>query len=206
MRQTSHDVVALGLVLSAIVGMSRASELVLVTCGSSIKLQHDHTKGLLHSHDISYGSGSGQQSVTGSFEANDANSFWIVKAPNHGESCEQGTPLKKGSVVRLQHSSTRRWLHSHHFSSPITNNQEVSAFGGNEQSDRGDVWAVQWEKGPAQWQKDQKVSLKHVATGVFLASHDKKYGRPIAGQQEVCGKMKVDTWTATEGVYFPQRT
>jgi hypothetical protein len=54
-----------------------------VTCGSSIKLQHDHTKGLLHSHDISYGSGSGQQSVTGSFEANDANSFWIVKAPNH---------------------------------------------------------------------------------------------------------------------------
>ena len=54
--------------------------------------------------------------------------------------------------------------------------------------------------------KHLQVSFKHVATGIFLASHDRKYGRPIAGQQEVCGKMKLDTWTATEGVYFPQRT
>ena len=50
-----------------------------VTCGSLIKLQHEGTKGLLHSHEIAYGSGSGQQSVTGSFESDDANSMWIVR-------------------------------------------------------------------------------------------------------------------------------
>ena len=33
----------------------------------------------LHSHDIKYGSGSGQQSVTGSELKEDANSLWTVK-------------------------------------------------------------------------------------------------------------------------------
>jgi dolichyl-phosphate-mannose--protein O-mannosyl transferase len=33
--------------------------------------------------------------------------------------------VKYGSQVRLQHLATRRWLHSHHFSSPLTGNQEV---------------------------------------------------------------------------------
>lgn len=50
-----------------------------VTCGSMLKLQHDQTKSLLHSHDIPYRSGSGQQSVTTNFETNDANSMWTVK-------------------------------------------------------------------------------------------------------------------------------
>ena len=30
-----------------------------------------------------------------------------------------------GQALRLQHVTTRRWLHSHHFSSPLTNKQEV---------------------------------------------------------------------------------
>ena len=49
-----------------------------VTCGSTIKLQHSGTKARLHSHDIAYGSGSGQQSVTGFPETTDANSYWQV--------------------------------------------------------------------------------------------------------------------------------
>ena len=35
-----------------------------VTCGSAIKLVHEETNYELHSHDINYGSGSRQQSVT----------------------------------------------------------------------------------------------------------------------------------------------
>ena len=34
---------------------------------------------------------------------------------------------------------------------------QVSAFGGEEQSDEGDVWTVQWDKGATAWQRDQKV-------------------------------------------------
>ena len=39
--------------------------------------------------------------------------------------CPQGTPIKRGQEVRLQHMGTRRWLHSHNFISPLSNNQEV---------------------------------------------------------------------------------
>lgn len=47
-----------------------------VTCGSVIKLENDSKpKVRLHSHDIKYGSGSGQQSVTAQ-ENQDTNSYW----------------------------------------------------------------------------------------------------------------------------------
>lgn len=46
-----------------------------------IKLAHFGTKYLLHSHEIAYGSGSGQQSVTGYPTGDDANSLWIVRGP-----------------------------------------------------------------------------------------------------------------------------
>lgn len=36
-----------------------------VTCGSVVKLVNQAHKVRLHSHDVKYGSGSGQQSVTG---------------------------------------------------------------------------------------------------------------------------------------------
>ncbi|ONK60439.1 uncharacterized protein A4U43_C08F18470, partial [Asparagus officinalis] len=49
---------------------------VEVTYGSLIKLMHEKTKFRLHSHDVPYGSGSGQQSVTGFPDVDDANSYW----------------------------------------------------------------------------------------------------------------------------------
>jgi hypothetical protein len=42
-----------------------------------IKLMHEKTKHRLHSHDVPYGSGSGQQSVTGFPEGDDSNSYWV---------------------------------------------------------------------------------------------------------------------------------
>ena len=50
--------------------------------------------------------------------------------------------VKCGSTVRLLHLSTRRNLHSHLFTSPLSNNQEVSAFGENGDGDEGDLWTV----------------------------------------------------------------
>ena len=55
-----------------------------VTCGSTVKVQHTATGHLLHSHDITYGSGSGQQSITGFPGGDDANSYWIVRGPEVG--------------------------------------------------------------------------------------------------------------------------
>lgn len=34
---------------------------------------------------------------------------------------------------------------------------QVSAFGGDDQSDYGDVWQVEWTQAGSAWQRDQKV-------------------------------------------------
>jgi dolichyl-phosphate-mannose--protein O-mannosyl transferase len=43
----------------------------------------------LHSHDVKYGSGSGQQSVTGTEVQEDVNSHWVVKGAT-GKFCDRG--------------------------------------------------------------------------------------------------------------------
>lgn len=37
----------------------------------------------------------------------------------------QGQPIHSGDQIRLQHGTSGRWLHSHEFKSPLSNNQEV---------------------------------------------------------------------------------
>lgn len=183
------------------------AEDIMVTCGSVVKLKHVATGYDLHSHEISYGSGSGQQSVTGFQDTSDANSLWVVTGAQEAE-CVQGTPIKSGTSVRMQHVATRRWLHSHHFPSPLSQNLEVSAFGNDKESDHLDNWEVQFSG--SHWLQDQKVKLKHGETGGFLScSADRRFGRPIGGQLEICGKKKAgrtEEWTATEGIFFPERT
>ena len=51
-----------------------------MTCGTVLKLKHTTNAAQLHSHEIAYGSGSGQQSVTGNPSQDDAGSYWVVQA------------------------------------------------------------------------------------------------------------------------------
>ncbi|KAI4379870.1 hypothetical protein MLD38_006113 [Melastoma candidum] len=95
-----------------------ASEGVEITYGSVLKLMHEKTRFRLHSHDVPYGSGSGQQSVTGFPGVDDSNSYWIVR-PQPGTSAKQGDPITSGTIIRLQHMRTRKWLHSHLHASPF---------------------------------------------------------------------------------------
>lgn len=48
-----------------------------------------------------------------------------TRAPLQDAPCKPGSPIKKKQRLRLQHSATRRWLHSHQFQSPLSGNQEV---------------------------------------------------------------------------------
>jgi len=50
----------------------------------------------------------------------------IVK-PEPDTSAKQGDAIKSGTIIRLQHMRTRKWLHSHLHSSPITGNMEVTS-------------------------------------------------------------------------------
>ncbi|XP_016363109.1 stromal cell-derived factor 2-like protein 1 [Sinocyclocheilus anshuiensis] len=173
-----------------------------VTCGSVVKLLNTRHSVRLHSHDVKYGSGSGQQSVTGVDSADDANSYWRIRG-KPDKVCQRGEPIRCGQAIRITHMKTGRNLHSHHFSSPLSNHQEVSAFGENGEGDDLDVWAVQC--GETYWERDDAVRIKHVATEVFLSVTGEQYGQPIRGQREVHGMPSPNQhnyWKVMEGVFI----
>lgn len=173
-----------------------------VTCGSVVKLMNTRHSVRLHSHDVKYGSGSGQQSVTGVDSADDANSYWRIRG-KPDKVCQRGEPIRCGEAIRITHMKTGRNLHSHHFSSPLSNHQEVSAFGENGEGDDLDVWAVQC--GETYWERDDAVRIKHVGTEVFLSVTGEQYGQPIRGQREVHGMPSPNQhnyWKVMEGVFI----
>ncbi|KAJ3195418.1 hypothetical protein HK101_000260 [Irineochytrium annulatum] len=172
------------LVASVVADAIIEPEFEKVTCGSAVKLVHSASGFRLHSHSISYGSGSGQQSVTGFAGADDPNSLFTVVGPLT-ENCIRGRPIKCNAVVRLEHSSTRKFLHSHLHQSPLSSNQEVSAY---EFSDVGDHWKVICtEKKEKYWKREQKVRFQHVETSKYLSSNTKyQFRNPIPGQLEIC--------------------
>jgi dolichyl-phosphate-mannose--protein O-mannosyl transferase len=172
-----------------------------VTCGSVVRLVNSNYMSKLHSDDIKYGSGSGQQSVTGTDDEVDANSYWQVKGSSDSI-CNRGEAISCGSTIRLGHLATSKNLHSHLFPSPLTGNQEVSAFGENGEGDTGDNWVVACNS--EYWERGVNFRLKHQDTEKWLSISGRTYGRPISGQMEVIGSKYQDAssfWKTTEGVY-----
>ncbi|KAJ0401825.1 hypothetical protein P43SY_006380 [Pythium insidiosum] len=194
-----------------------------VTCGSSIKLVHEPSRHRLHSHEIAYGSGSGQQSVTAHGARNDPNSYWLVKEADSEPACALGTKIACGATIRLEHAPTRRNLHTHSFRAPLSSQQqEVSAFGVAGEGDAGDNWVVECEErqqcsaidkceDDGMWKRGELVRLRSVATGRYLlTSHRARFDDsncprcPINGQQEVSTTAQKDEqtlWFASEGIY-----
>merc|ERR1711953_1603792 len=175
-----------------------------VTCGSVLKLVNKAYTVRLHSHEVTYGSGSGQQSVTGFRGETDSNSYWWLK----GADCNRGESVKCGEKIILTHINTMKNLHSHNFRAPLSKNQEVSAFGSDGAGDDMDYWTVVC---PYQtWRRDGYVKLKHVGTQKYLSMSGQQYNRPISGQMEVVaqsGSGGATDWGAAEGVYVsPQQT
>lgn len=101
------------------------------------------------------------------------------------------------------HLNTRRNLHTHHFSSPLSGAQEVSAYGEDAVGDEGDNWVVSCSD--TYWQRDERVRFRHVATDGYLFVSTQQYGRPIAGQREVAAtsqpNMDASYWKAMEGIF-----
>ncbi|KAH0511474.1 Stromal cell-derived factor 2 [Microtus ochrogaster] len=161
-----------------------ASDMAVVTCGSVVKLLNTRHNVRLHSHDVRYGSGSGQQSVTGVTSVDDSNSYWRIRGKT-ATVCERGTPIKCGQPIRLTHINT------------------VSAFGEEGEGDYLDDWTVLCN-GPY-WVRDGEVRFKHSSTEVLLSVTGEQYGRPISGQKEVHGMAQPSQnnyWKAMEGIFM----
>ncbi|KAL3103643.1 hypothetical protein niasHS_000279 [Heterodera schachtii] len=175
-----------------------------VTCGSVLKLQSVADNVRLHSHEVKYGSGSGQQSVTGNSNSDDVNSHWQIIGPN-SEPCQRGQPVKCDSSIRFMHLQTRCFLHSHEFSAPLSRGmQEVSCFGKEgQQSDSGDHYKVMCSGDV--WTQDEQIKLKHENTGNYLSISGQQFGRPISGQREVIAAPSAghkSLWLAAEGIFI----
>ncbi|KRY18782.1 Stromal cell-derived factor 2 [Trichinella patagoniensis] len=164
-----------------------------IGCTSVVKLLNVKIDRRLHSHDVRYGSGSGQQSVTGIADKDDKGSYWVVLAA-HDNICQRGQPIACNSVIRFQHSSTGCLLHSHSaFACPFSGNQEVSCFGKNGIGDEGDNWIVLCDK--KYWEKGDEVQFKHLQTDHYLGMSSRKYDRPIVGQNEKFPPIMMFSWS-----------
>ncbi|KAK7922340.1 hypothetical protein WMY93_009242 [Mugilogobius chulae] len=117
--------------------------------------------------------------------------------------CHRGTPVKCGQTIRLTHVNTGRNLHSHYFASPLSSNQEVSAFGEEGEGDHLDEWTVQC--GGSVWGREEAVRFRHRATDALLSVTGEQYGRPIQGQREVhamSSPSQHSLWKAMEGIFM----
>jgi hypothetical protein len=138
-----------------------------------IVLQHEITRCFLSSDSISYKhpKSSGQQVVIARAER-DSNDRWVVKGPyGTPEKYREGNSVRNGDIVRLEHENTSRNLHSHPgYPSPVTPQQEVTAYQTGQIGDTSDNWRVQTDGGKY-WRKGFRVKLIHNATGRPLHSH-----------------------------------
>jgi len=75
------------------------------------------------------------------------NTLWWVRPANHpsegeypaNQTCQLAEPIPCGTTIRLTHLETMKNLHSHGVKSPLTSQQEVSAYGeGDGKGDGGD--------------------------------------------------------------------
>ena len=189
--------------------LGRDKSSTVIKFGDVIRLIHNSSGQALHSHNIlvCHPGSSGQQQVT-CFIGVDSNDYWMVKpGHNHDEAARKGTPVLSGEVIRLEHRNTRKNLHSHSgVLSPLTGQQEITAFGVDGLGDTNDNWRLDNQDG-AKWRPEVPILLLHVNTGVALHSHA-GHSHPsfTSGQQEVTGffdRDENDLWFAT---LAPKRT
>lgn len=170
-----------------------------VKYGDSIRLNHVATGYALHSHSINYSHprSSQQQQVT-AYSGQDSNDYWLVKV-QHGLPSDRksGQPVRHGDVLRIEHVATKKNLHSHIAPSPLTGQQEVTAFGNDGEGDANDNWRIE-VIGKGIWFEKKKIRLIHLDTKSALHSHaGHSHSERTAGQQEVTcytGRDDNDLW------------
>jgi dolichyl-phosphate-mannose--protein O-mannosyl transferase len=178
------------------------SDKPVVSCGSAIKITHVYSgvgKYLLYdSEGKNRQGGSGQHLATWLRDEPSTNrALWWVRPAHHGQenteypaaasnnfkTCSRaGDAVKCGDTIRLTNMETRRNLHSHDVKSPLSQQQEVSVYEGQ---DSGSDWMVvcSQSQGNTPWRRGESVWLKHVATQKYLgASKDAEFNVQTCGR------------------------
>ncbi|XP_069807058.1 protein O-mannosyl-transferase 2 isoform X2 [Dendropsophus ebraccatus] len=146
--------------------------------GSVVTLKNVRTAaGYLHSHWHLYpeGVGARQQQVT-TYSHKDQNNQWIVK--KHDAEYDPEAPLEfvhHGDIIRLEHKSTGRNLHSHQREAPLTKKHlQVTAYGTNGTGDNNDFWRIEVTGGSHKVKVlRSQIRLLHLSMGCTLGSSGK---------------------------------
>jgi len=163
---------------------------------------------------MTWGSGSGMQIIASTKKDDDYDSLFIIKEGHGIESCSTGTPIKCGSIIRLEHVNTGKNLHSHEYPSFVTESQEVCGFGENGYGDPNDNWEIQcYNSKEPNLKGETQFFLLHVPTRKYLYVNIRKSlyndnncrGCPIRGHREVSctgSKDKQALWKVKGGIIF----
>lgn len=186
-----------------------------ITYGSSLRIQNSITKFHLSSFGMNWSSGSGLQIITAVESDKEINGLFTIKEGETYPMKVNGEPVLCGDIIRLEHVSTGKNLHSHDFKSFVTNSQEACAFGDNGDGDVNDNFRISCYK-----QNDNETItgkteffLQHVPTQNWLYINYKTSmyddnncrGCPIRGQREVSLTTKKDKqclWKVIGGIIF----
>lgn len=136
--------------------------------------------GLLHSHVQTYPVGSNQQQVT-CYHYKDENNDWIILPRWDEPEYDADGPIRflsDGDVVRFSHVPTKRNLHSHPVTAPVSKlNWEVSGYGDGKIGDLHDYWVVEVVDDLQRGSKSHvdkihslttRLRFKHQALGCYL--------------------------------------
>ena len=132
--------------------------------------------------------GSSNQQMVYAASISDSYSVWMLKGP-HGkpEDYNRDKPVNNSDIIRLEHLLTRRNLHSHGDRlSPISPQQEITAWGSNGVCDENDNWRVEIEGG-GQLLTGKRLRLIHCNTNIALHSHIASQPEFLDGNQEETG-------------------
>lgn len=198
-----------------------------VAFGSEVTIRHVNTQGgYLHSHAHDYPTGSKQQQIT-LYPHRDSNNNWKIvngTEDTFGEGLTIDTaPLKflqSGTIIRLQHTTTGKRMHSHDYRPPVSEvdfQNEVSGYGSFDfPGDANDNWVVEVERGAREDPESSKrvrtlrthFRLRHQLQGCYLFSHKVKLPDWGWEQQEVtCNKnaKKANSLWYVESAIHPKR-
>jgi len=132
------------------------------------------------------------------------------------EPCTTGEKIALGGTkIRLTHLETGCNLHSHNVRSPLSSQQEITAYGADGQGDGGDDWVLYPVSGVSDkyWRKDQEINLRHDQTGKFLGCTEQArftrnncgHNCPVMNHLEVFGRGEKDghiKWKTSIGVFL----
>lgn len=152
-----------------------------VTYGSVIQLVNkQHGRKLFAPSGLSWGTGSGQQAVTADKVSYDSGALWLVKEGT-GHAAQQisaGQVIKCKSIIRLENIDIEKNLHAHLVRSPVSSQNEVSAYGEGDFGDTGDNFEVDCIEDKVTWHRQKPIRLRHVDIGGYLVADKKNLFTP----------------------------